>query len=291
MKRIVNYSSIFIVILFIFLSSSCEKNMGDPSISFLDYEGFLSVDTMLMVGDTVTVGVIIESNGTNNLQSLEVLVSDQLLNTYTLDQDKGEYSFKIMKSASEEEIWEFVLADSKGNRASKKLTLTKDPNSIIGGILSYDIKLGAQDSPITPGFLAFNGPVLYDINSAFLHQSEIDILYYYDESDEHVLASPGASIPEGIFTGGITIDTWTTTRTTRFILTDYSEENFNSFFHDGFIIQNYNADKAKRKAKKLTAGDVYIMQNEDGLMGAFCIKSVEGTVDGEISISLILQDK
>jgi len=291
MKRIVNYSSIFIAVFLVFLSSSCEKNMGDPSISFLEADGFVSIDTMLMVGDTVTLGVIIESNGTNNLQSLELLVSDQLLKTYTLDEDRGEYSFKIMKSASQEEVWEFILADSKGNRVSKKLTLTKDPNSIYGGILSYNIKLGAQNNPIIPGFIAFTGPVLYDINSAFLHQSEIDLVYYYDETDEHVLASPGANIPEGIFSGDNTIDTWATIRTTQYILSDYTEEDFEGFFHDSFIIQNFDTDKAKRKAKNLTVGDVYIIQNEDGLMGAFCVKGVEGTVDGEIEISLILQDK
>ncbi len=291
MKRIINFSSIFIALLIVFLSSSCEKNMGDPSLSFLEADGFVSNDTMLMVGDTITVGVIIESNGTNNLQSLEVLVSDLLLNTYTLDQARGEYSFKIMKSTSQEEIWEFVLADSKGNRVSKQLSLTKDPNSIYGGILSYNIKLGAQSNPNIPGFLAFNGPVLYDINSAFLHQSEIDLVYYFDETDKHVLASPGANIPEGIFSGGNTIDTWTTIRTTNYILSDYTEEDFEGFFHDGFILQNYTPDMTKRKAKNLTVGDVYILQNEDGLMGAFCVKSVEGTFDGEIEISLILQDK
>lgn len=271
--------------------SSCEKNMGPPTIDFLEADGFVSNDTILMVGDTITVGVLIEWNGANSLEKLDVIVSGQLLSSYMLEQDRGEYSFKLMKSASDEEVWEFLLQDSKGNTATKEITLRKDPNSIFGGLLRYDgMRLGAQANPTVPGFLSFDGPTLYDINSAFLKQSTIDLLYYYDDNDGHVIASPGANIPDGVFTGDHRLDTWTTLRTTQFQKADFTGDEFNSFFHDGFLVSNYDEEKAKRKAKNLEEEDVYIFKTESGLLGAFYVHTVAGFVDGELSITVVIQE-
>jgi hypothetical protein len=292
LKKTYKISVLFLVTLLALVFGSCEKNLGPPSISFVEGGGFLSHDTTLMVGDTINVGVVIEWNGANRLTTLDVSVSDDLLSSYVIDEERGEYSFKLMKSASEEEVWEFAVYDSKGNTAKVDITLFKDPNSIYGGVERYSgIKLGAQVNPTIPGFLSLKGPTLYDVNSAFLQQSEIDLVLYFDETDGCVLASPGANIPQGIFGGNNPVDTWETKITTLYMKSDYTAQEFENFFHDGFLVQKFDPLEAKRKAKNLAAGDVYLFKTQTGRIGGFSVVTVEESPDGGIEFNLLLQEK
>ena len=63
-------------------------------------------------------------------------------------------------------------------------------------------------------------------------------------------------------------------------------EYFEDIFHDGMIIQHFSEEAAKRKAKNLVSGDVYIFKTESGLLGAFLVNNQEGTHDGELDISI-----
>ena len=64
---------------------------------------------------------------------------------------------------------------------------------------------------------------------------------------------------------------------------------FESIFHDGFIIAQYSEELAKRKAKDLNIGDVYVFKTVSGLFGAFLVRSIEGFHDGEVELSVKLQ--
>lgn len=275
----------------VFALFSCEKNMGPPSLSFIEGGDFLTHDTVLMVGDTVTVGVLIEWNGLNKIKSLEVEVGGQLLNTYSLDLDRGEFSFKLMKSASPEEVWKFTIFDSKGNKDSKSITFTKDPNSIYGAVVSYEtLRLGAQNNELVPGFFSFSDATSYNLESAFNNQSQIDLVYYFEAPDSSVLGSPGANIANTLFTGSFAFDNWTSKNTTLFVKTDLKTTDFDNLFHDGLIIRQYQETSAKRKAKNLKVGDVYVFKTQTGLFGAFLVKALEGSHDGSIEVGLKIQE-
>jgi len=291
MKKI-NILSVFAVVMIAFvIVSSCQKNMGPPNISFVEGDGFLSQDTMLMVGDTVTIGVVLEWNGTNELRTLDVYASEQLMQSYHLDIiDRAEYSFKLMKSSSEQETWKFILIDEKGNQKSLSIVLSKDPNSIYGPVQYFDgIKLGAQNNTFIPGFLSFSGPLTYNLAGAFDHQSAIDLLYYYSDDDLACVASPGAEISPEIFVGDAALQNWTTKKIVGFTKTEMTSEQFENIFHDGLIIPLYSDDIAIHKAAKLNIGDVYVFKTESELYGVFLIKNLDGTHDGEIELSIKIQ--
>lgn len=284
-------ASILIMMIASLFISSCQKDMGPPSLSFIEGEGFLSQDTILMVGDTVIVGLRLDWNGVNKLQTLEVYAGEFLLQSYSLtDMDSGEYSFKLMKSPSDEEIWKFTLIDKKGNRGSLSIKLEKDPASIYGSVLSYNnLILGAQSNLITPGFIGFSNLSVFSLDVAFENQELIDMVYYFDEIDMISIASPSANIDSSIFSGSSALDNWTVKNTTGFLKTDLTSEEFEAIFHDGIILNEYSEEKAKRKAKNLEIGDVYVFKTESGLMGAFSVINIEGTDDGEITLNIKLQ--
>jgi len=291
MKKL-NISSILAFILItLFGISSCQKDMGPPSISFVEGDGFVNKDTILMVGDTITVGVVLEWNGTDQLRTLDVYVSEQLMQSYHLDiLDRGEYSFKLMKSFSEEEIWKFTLIDEDGNQGSISIVLSKDPNSINGPVKYFNIvKLGAQNNIFFPGFLSFLGPLSYNLEGAFQNQEAIDLIYYYGDDDQACIASPDANLQSGIFSGDAAIENWTTKNSTRFIKTEMTPVQFENIFHDGLIIPFYSDENAIPKAKDLNIGDVYVFKTGSGLFGAFLVKGLEGTHDGEIEIGVKIQ--
>ncbi|MCK5821930.1 MAG: hypothetical protein KAH17_08585, partial [Bacteroidales bacterium] len=77
-KHSINSILAFILVA-LFVVSSCRKDMGPPGISFVEGEGFLSQDTMLMVGDTITIGIVLEWNGNDKLRTLDVFASEQLM--------------------------------------------------------------------------------------------------------------------------------------------------------------------------------------------------------------------
>lgn len=291
MKNI-NILNSFVYILIAFsVFSSCQKDMGPPGISFVEGEGFLSHDTMLMVGDTIKIGVVLEWNGTDQLRTLDVYASEQLLQSYHVDIfDRGEYSFNLLKSFSEEEIWKFTLIDEKGNEASASIVLSKDPNSNYGPVKYFDdIRLGAQNNVFIPGFLSLSGALSYDLEGAFQNQETVDLLYYHSDDDQACITSPGANIQSGIFSGDASLENWTTRNTTGFIKTDMTPEQFDNIFHDGLLIPFYSNEEAKRKAKELIIDDVYVFKTESGLFGAFLVKSLDGTHDGEIVLGIKIQ--
>ncbi|MEA1878108.1 MAG: hypothetical protein U9N86_14765 [Bacteroidota bacterium] len=288
----INILNSFVYILIAFsVFISCQKDMGPPNISFVEGEGFLSQDTMLMVGDTIKIGVVLEWNETDKLRTLDVYASEQLLQSYHLDIiDRGEYSFNLMKSFSEEELWKFTLIDEKGNEASASIVLSKDPNSIYGPVKYFDdIRLGAQNNVFIPGFLSLSGALRYDLEGAFQNQETVDLIYYHSDDDQACVTSPGANIQSGIFSGDASPENWSTRNTTRFIKTEITPEQFENIFHDGLIIPLYSDEDAKRKAKELIIDNVYVFKTESGLFGAFLVKSLDGTHDGEIGLGIKIQ--
>jgi hypothetical protein len=79
----------------------------------------------------------------------------------------------------------------------------------------------------------------YSLENSFNNQDEIHLAAFYDYADDkHVIASPGANIPDGTFTGPYQVSNWTTKNTTRFVKADIPVEAFNNCENDSLIYQN-----------------------------------------------------
>ncbi|MBT3241660.1 MAG: hypothetical protein HN352_00815 [Bacteroidetes bacterium] len=270
--------------------SSCEKDGGLPTIRLTSTGSFVSADTMLMVGDSIEIGIEVVWNGVNDLKKMEIAINGQLASTSEISINQTQFQITIVKGLDDLETWTFSVFDDKNNLAELDLVLTKDPNSLFGPIKYFDaIRLGAQDNFNIPGFLGIETTNFFDIESAFLNQSSVDMLFYYDESDKACIASPGANIGEDIIGGSYSLANWNTRNTSEFIQTELSAAEFDGIFHDGLFITQFDADLAKRKAKLLEVGHVYLFQTESGLLGIFYVKQLINGVDGEIEIAIKVQ--
>jgi len=270
---------------------SCDKEKLKPVVVFADEPGYQANDTMLAVGDTIKVLLDLTWNGKHRINDVELRVNDQLAGKYDVDIDEGQFSIIIVKGLSETELWDFIISDEGGNTTTITLTLTKDPNSVFSGLKYFDsIYLGAQSNPTRPGFLSISNSTYYRLEAAYQNQALIDLLFYYDETDKATIASPGANISDGIFQGDWAPSNWETRNTARFLKVDIIPEDFFGMIHDGFIIENYDADSAKRKARELAAGDVYLFELENGKKGIFYVNSVVEAIDGEVNIALKVQE-
>ena len=270
--------------------NSCEKNGGPPNIDLTVGEGFVAGDTILMVGDSVDVGIEVDWNGINNLKKLEVAVNQDIVSSTEISLDHAQFQITIVKGLADIETWVFTVYDEKGNEAKVSLVLSKDPDSEFGPVAYYNsIRIGAQENLNVPGFFGLEPAASYDLNTAFIQQSHIDLLFYYDETDKSCIASPGANIGNGIYDETKKPGDWTIRNTTRFVKSDLTASDFDGIFHDGVFIVKYDSVNAKRKAKNLAIDDVYIFRTESGLLGAFYVKLVSEGSDGEIELAIKVQ--
>lgn len=273
--------------------SSCFRDAGDPVLEFVEGPGLVSADTMLMVGDTAKVGLLLKWNGKDDLTNLEVSVSDLLMSDYPVERNEGEYRFDLEKSASEREEWAFTLIDRKKHRVTRRITLTKDPNSLYGGVVAYqDITMGTQANPTLPGFLGLDGPSLYNESSAFINQAAVDCLVYYHPSDGGVsLACPAAGLPESVYDGDNGLASWQTRNTTLFMLSAYTPEQFSKFFHDGFLLTAFDEAAASDQVHQIAENQVYLFRDHAGRLGGLLVESVTSLIDGQAVFSIIMQEQ
>jgi len=271
---------------------SCEKeNKLAPTIEFKTGPGYTFEETMLAVGDSVTVGIIANTNSTVNITNFNITVNDQLVYDEGYNVVGLEIDFTIGKGISDEESWVFTVKDKDGNTASVSLLLTKDPDSGFKPILSYNsISLGAQENTSVGGFMSFSENTVYNLQSAYNNQSSIDMVYYYFEDDKNVITSPGANIDEEVFDSSIAPLAWSVKRTTRYLKTSLSLNDYETATDDSLLIASYDESSAKRKAKDLSKDDIYSFKTEDGKLGLFLVRSVTGKEDGTIEIAVKIQE-
>ncbi len=270
---------------------SCNKEEMKPVVVLANDLGYQVNDTILAVGDTIKVRLDLTWNGTHKIKEVVIKKNDQLVGNYQLDIDTGRFDITIIKGLAETEIWDFTVNDEGGNSSTISLILTKDPNSLYGGLKYFDsVYLGSQSNINRPGFMSLSSAAYYTLDGAFANQSKIDLLFYYNESDKATLASPGADIPEGVFSSSKAPNTWTVRNSSYFLRAEMSPDEFHVMYHDGFIIENFDLDIATKKASNLVPGDIYLFQMINGKKGIFYVISMDPAFDGEINIAIKIQE-
>jgi hypothetical protein len=270
---------------------SCGKEHGDPALKLVEDTGFVSKDTVLKVNDSIRVKLEAEWNGFDLLNLFEIRVNDEKVSTQSLNVEGAVFTLTLTKGTAETEIWDFLVSDKRGNSDKVTLVLTKDPNSLYGEVIQISpIVLGFQKSLSKPGLIGFSTNQTFNLDQAYLNQSKIDLLGYFDNTTEATLASPGSDIPESIFSGSRNPVLWTTRNTTRFLKVNLQESDFNAVINDVTIINSWSESQSVNKASHLTRGDVYLFRLESGRKGILLIKKVNSGEDGDIEFSVKIQD-
>lgn len=196
------------------------------------------------------------------------------------------WSGKFIKSTTATEKWRFVIRDRLGNVDETSIIIKTDSNAAYKPVTELNnIQLGAQNSSIE-GFLSLTDHNTYSFEEANENtgiQQLIDILYYFGD-DMQTISSPGANIEEGIFSDDI--QNWQIKNTTRFHKLDINIEDFNKIENDSLLVSDYNETLAKRKAKNLGSGDIYIFRTQNNTLGVFYVDQVSGEENGNLRINI-----
>jgi hypothetical protein len=290
MKRTNRLLYLLLIISLAFGIYSCDKEKLKPVAYLVDEPGYQNKDTILAVGDTIKVLIEYTWNGKHKIKNLEVTVNDKSVGAYVINDEQGQFSLSLIKGLDENETWDFKLIDDDGNYIIVTLNLTKDPNSLYNGITYFDsIILGAQSNVSINGFMSMSHLSYYTIDGAFRNQSDIDFFFYYDSNDKATMASPGADIPEEVFSGDQAPGNWSTRNVTLFHKIDITSIEFYGMYHDGYLIENFDPNLALKKAINLAVGDMYLFQMENGKKGLIYILSVDQEKDGKIDMAIKIQ--
>jgi hypothetical protein len=274
--------------------SSCEKTneTGQPSIQLLKQDGFISKDTSLAVGTTMKFAIQAKGDEIDLTNFLIRTYADSLQIAYDtgLHAPALAWQGEFTKDFTPVQEWVFVIRDRYGNEDQTSITIKTDSSSNFTPLQTFsNIQLGAQDNGLGSFFGFYPGTVFtHSQASADAEiQKIIDLVYYYFGEDENVIASPGANIESGVFPGDLS--DWEYRNTARFLLADISIADFGNAQNDSIIIANY-LPSAKRKAKNLSADDIYTFQTQDGRLGIFKVKEIVGTSEGSVSVDIKVQE-
>lgn len=289
-----NHISLLFALIAGLLISSCTKDDDEPvlpTVAFNQTAGYITGNTTAAYGDTLNFGIILQSNGADNLVKFEIKANDQVLVDSTINTASFVFNFYAIKSIADTEVWAFTATDIAGNKKTETITITGN----FGAINSYTtILFGAQDNAAVESFLSLsnNQAVKYFQANAFQNQDKIDIFCFYEDTPTHQnymsLGSPGSNIT-GVFTGATSPDNYTTKNLTRFYKTTLTAAQFDAIQNDAVILANYNADESRKKASVLTAGDVYAIKIQSGLYGLIKVIAVTGTETGTLEIAVKIQ--
>jgi len=289
MRRFNNLLFVMLAVITLFTSCKEEEINPDPTISFTTDAGYNYNDVAAKLGDTVLVGISAVSNDIEKLSMFTITANDQIVYSESnLAKHEYEVGFNIIKNQAEEEEWKFIIEDVEGKSANVSITLTREYGEI-GGFGDSPLVLGAQDNTTYGSFFSIELQELFDQAGAFEYQSNIDILYYYDEVDLNTIGAAGSNIGSDIFTGTTGLDNWTVFNETRYYRTSLNFNDFDAIENDGAIIANYDANEAKRKAKGLAVGDIYTFKTGSGVYGIFEVVSVDGQAEGSLGIIIKYQ--
>lgn len=265
-----------------------------PTIQLISGAEFVSVDTLLKLGEEFKVGIN-AANPNVNLTNFIIKVETNEIETFV---DSGmntptlHYEKYVTKGISELEKWTFIIRDKDGRSSEVTLNIGLDNTGTYGSINYYpDIILGAQNNSLNSFYSIDNDT--YSLSEAFQNQDLIDLCYYYDfiDTDENTIASPGANIDASVYPGNEGLEYWTVRRESRFKLVDVSEEDFLNASNDSLLLAAHGVADGKRKAKNLATGNTFAFKNDDGRIGLFRVNSISGTDEGEVNISIKVQVK
>lgn len=185
----------------------------------------------------------------------------------------GDYSEgeSVVLTATANEGYKFVNwtqgSEELSTLAEFNYTTTAGNVTITANFVEQKIAtLGAQDNTETSGFLSFTQNAVYTIDEAAQNQADIDIFCFYEEGNDIAFGGPQSNI-SGIFGDGDNDPVnWEVQNETRFYqLEDVTVADFDAIENgDEAIATYYNEDEGRRKAKMLTADQIWSLKTKIG---------------------------
>lgn len=279
----------------VFAFSNCTKDEDDPivmpSLVLKSETGYISQNTTASYGDTLRFSVIAKSNGKDNLVKFKVEANNIIMLDSTINTTEFNFNFYTIKGIADTEEWVITVTDISGNSFNKTVTITAN----FGEINSFTtVLMGAQDNVEVESFLSLshNLATLYFQAQAFQNQADIDMFCFFENNEESQnmmsLAAPGTGI-DGIFSGATAPENYEIKNTTYFVKTSLTAAEFDAAQNDALILDSYDPDNKYRKAKLLTAGDVYSFKLQSGLFGLLKVIAVDGEETGTLELSIKVQ--
>ena len=275
--------------------SSCIKDsppLGGPGIAFIHDSGYVYRDTSLVIGDHIKVGIDARDVYAN-ITFFHIAFDNGKVQTM-LDSGMNRaglrYTFNIIKSQSAEEKWIFMVMDRNRFQQSIEIVLHKADSNHYGNIITYNnISLGAQGNPSDGSFLSLaNGRTSF-LDSAYAHQSLVDIIYYFGQYDG-TFSSPSEAEAPTIFTGPEGIAGWAIKNETRYDTTALTTQLFDEATNDSLLLAVYEPTAGKRKAKYLAPGMVISFKSPLGKIGLIKVSETVPGVAGSIKVSVKVQE-
>jgi len=292
MKKLFSILSLVIISASFFVAG-CSKDEDPipPTIAFKQATGYVSANTTANYGDTLNFGITAKSNGIDNLVKFQIFANGQQLLDSTINTTTFALDVTTVKTILDKEVWKFVTIDIAGNSKTDSIVIT----GTFGEILTYSSKtLGAQSNTTEKGFISYSNSTAtqYTQAEAFNHQADIDMFCFYENTATSVnmmtLAAPGSNI-KGIFTGATSVELYTVKNITFYVKTTLTVAQFDAVTNDAVIRASYGTTTPYRKAKLLTAGDVYSFKLQSGKYGLLKVIAVAGAEAGTLQIAVKIQ--
>lgn len=268
-----------------------EEEPGLPTVAFNQIAGYVTENTSAAYGDTLRFGIILQGNGTDNLVKFEIMANGISVLDSTINTPAFTFDFYTIKGINAEDIWKFSATDIAGNKKEETITIT----GAFGELDSYvTVLMGAQDNTEVQSFLSLDNhsATRYFQAEAFSNQEKIDMFCFFENTATSqnlmALASPGTGIT-GIFEGATSPENYTTKNLTWFVKTSLTAAQFDAVQNDAVVLDSYDTDNDFRKAKLLTAGDVYCFKLQNGKYGLLKVIAVTGEETGTLEIAIKVQ--
>jgi hypothetical protein len=292
MKKLFSILSLVIISASFFMAG-CSKNEDPipPTISFKQDAGYVSSNTTANYGDTLDFGITAKSNGTDNLAKFQIFANGQQMLDSTINTTTFTLDVTTVKTILDKEVWKFVTTDIAGNSKTDSIVIT----GAFGEILTYSSKtLGAQSNTSEKGSISYSNSMAtqYTQDEAFNHQTDIDMFCFYENTASSAnmmtLAAPGSNI-KGIFTGATSVELYTVKNITYYVKTTLTAAQFDAVSNDAVIRASFDPTKQFKKAKVLSAGDVYSFKLQSGKYGLLKVIAVAGAEAGTLQIEVKIQ--
>jgi len=273
----------------LFTSCSKDDGKGAPTLNFKTGTGYTSANATVNYNDTVKIGIVATSNGSDNIVKLVLKADDQVIMDSTLNAIQVSLDFNIVKGASASETWKFSVTYAAGKVTESNIVLSRPSTEIA----SYSaVKLGAQDNTTDPSFFSTSDGTTYFQSAAFNNQAKIDMFCFYENTTSHqnftTLGAPGSNIT-GIFSGNTAPDNYTVKNLTYFVKTTLTAAQFEAITNDEVILQSYDPSNQFKKAKNLQAGDVWAFKTQAGKFGVLKVTSVVPETNGSLEMAVKIQ--
>jgi hypothetical protein len=208
------------------------------------------------------------------------------LNAANIDKD-----FVIHKNADSIQRISIIIRNKIGLSDSIILKLYRNGSAYKPVMYYPSIILGGQNNTVVGSFSSLSNGLIYHLNDAAVNQSLIDLLYYYSITNQeyNCIASPGANV-SGIFSGSNAPEFWSVKNTTYFSRSTINipVSAFDNALNDSIIIANIFSNGG-RKAKALSANQIWGFQTQSGKFGLMKIISVNGLESGTVQIAIKIQ--